>query len=124
MLILPSGELFAGSDNGFVHFNPSSFETSEKAPSVIISKMGVGDKTANGNVDLMEEEDLQHEANSFGFQFSVMRLSRVMTKTGMTYPLPGTFIISTCLPETTGFALCHPPRGMSGLKCISRFSLR
>lgn len=76
MLILPSGELFAGSDNGFVHFNPSSFETSEKAPSVIISKMGVGDKTVNGNVDLMEEVELQHDANSFGFQFSVMSLSR------------------------------------------------
>lgn len=72
LMQMPSGEIYVGSDNGFVHFDPACFNNPGEAPDVIISKMGVGDRTVRGNVDLMKSIRLKASENSFGFQFSLM----------------------------------------------------
>ena len=74
MAILPSGEIFAGSDNGFVSFSPGDFVRELGASDVIVSKMRIGDLTVKGNVDKMTSIQLSPDQNSFGFQLSVMGL--------------------------------------------------
>ncbi|MGN0188435.1 MAG: two-component regulator propeller domain-containing protein, partial [Candidatus Cryptobacteroides sp.] len=74
MAMLPSGEIFAGSDNGFIHFNPKDFRRQVKASDVIVSGMEIGDSRVNGNIDRMREFRLSPDENSFGFQLSVMGL--------------------------------------------------
>lgn len=69
--VLPSTEIFAGSDNGFVHFFPQSLMPEQEPHPVIISKMRVGDKVVGGNVDIIKSFELTYDQNSFGFQFSV-----------------------------------------------------
>lgn len=72
LLHLKSGEIFAGCDNGFIHFNPSTLPYDQRAPEVIISKINVVNKTISGNVDLMDAITLSQSEKSFRFQFSVM----------------------------------------------------
>lgn len=74
-IILRSGELMAGSDNGFVLFAPSSFRPMETAPAVILSEMLIGPDPITGNTDLMDRISLKARQNSFGFEFSVMNLA-------------------------------------------------
>lgn len=69
---MSNGDIFAGSDNGFVVFNPSAFHSNCKAPDVILSQMRIGNKAFSGNVDLQKEIHLESSQNSFGFQFSLM----------------------------------------------------
>lgn len=87
LMMSPSGEIFVGSDNGFVHFDPFSLSSAGEAPDVIISRMGIGDRTLKGNVDLMKSLKLKASENSFGFQFSLM-----------SFTLPGSMRVK-CLLE-------------------------
>ena len=85
LTMLPSGEIFAGSDNGFVNFSPREFVRQIKSSDVIVSKMRIGDNTVKGNVDKMRNIRLSPDQNSFGFQVSIMGLmsnavSRVRVK--------------------------------------------
>lgn len=71
----PEGNIYIGSDNGFIHFNPMDLSGDNHAPSVLISKMVVGNRSVVGNLNFEESVQLPSSQNSFGFQFSVMSLS-------------------------------------------------
>ena len=70
-----SGEIFIGSDNGFVHFDPSRLAARTTPPAVRISKMTVGNRSVEGNLNIRESVRLKNNENSFGFEFSLMSLS-------------------------------------------------
>ena len=74
LLRLPSGDIFAGSDNGFIRFRPLAVEVSGASPRVIVLRMRVGSGFYPGNVDLMDQVQLRPGRNSFGFAFSLMDL--------------------------------------------------
>ena len=69
-----SGDLYFGSDNGFIRFNPDKDSDNQGTTSIIISSMRIMDEDAHfdKNIDLIEEITLEYENNSFGFNFSIM----------------------------------------------------
>jgi len=80
-LRLSSGELCFGSDNGFISFSPKRLRTGGH-PDIIISRLHgsrlhVGDAavTTDDNLDLLDDIRLDHDQNSFGFDFSVPDMS-------------------------------------------------
>lgn len=72
-----SGDMYFGSDNGFIRFNPESLPTASGIPSVVLSSMQIGDHAARfeENIDLLSRITLDHDSNSFGFNFSLLGLS-------------------------------------------------
>ena len=75
-LRLSSGELCFGSNNGFISFSPKRLRTGGH-PDIIISRLHVGDAavTTDDNLDLLDDIRLDHDQNSFGFDFSVPDMS-------------------------------------------------
>lgn len=76
-----SGDMYFGSDNGFVRFNPETLPISPSPPSIVLSSMKIGDEEAHfgENIDLVSEIVLEHDRNSFGFNFSLLGLSAPMS---------------------------------------------
>ena len=72
-----TGDMYFGSNNGFIRFNPQSLPAASTIPGVVLSSMQIGDHTASfpENIDLLSEITLDHESNSFGFNFSLLGLS-------------------------------------------------
>lgn len=72
-----SGDMYFGSDNGFIRFNPGALPRVSNIPSVVLSSMQIGDREARfaENLDLMSKLSLDHDSNSFGFNFSLLGLS-------------------------------------------------
>ena len=75
LAVLSSGEILAGSDNGFIRFAPSSFLPMDTPPQVLISQMHVGGDIIGCNPDCQKRIKLGPHQNSFGFEFSVMNFS-------------------------------------------------
>ena len=73
-LMSSTGDIYFGSDNGFIRFNPLSLSSESSTADVIISSMQIGDKEVHtgSNLDLTETISLDHDQNSFGFGFSVL----------------------------------------------------
>ena len=73
-LLSSTGDIYFGSDNGFIRFNPLSLSSETSTANVIISSMQIGDKEAHigSNLDLTGTISLDHDQNSFGFGFSVL----------------------------------------------------
>ena len=78
---LPDGEMYFGSDNGFIHFRPSDLYRLYQPPSVIITQMRVGDKTqpGNTNIDLVDSVILNPKERSFGFEFALLGMNMPAT---------------------------------------------
>ena len=72
-----TGDMYFGSDNGFVRFSPSELPAEAAIKRVVLSSMQIGDSEAvfDENIDLMSEIVLDHDSNSFGFHFSLLGLS-------------------------------------------------
>lgn len=75
-LRLSSGDLCFGSDNGFISFSPKRLRAGGH-PDIVISRLHVGDAavTTDDNLDLLDDIRLDHDQNSFGFDFSVPDMS-------------------------------------------------
>lgn len=71
------GDMFFGSDNGFIRVNPSKLYAEVSSPKIVITKMKVADKYVDTgcNIDLSTEVKLAKNENSFGFDFSVLGVS-------------------------------------------------
>lgn len=74
---IAGGDMFFGSDNGFIRVNPSNLYAGVSTPKVVITKLKVADKDADTgmNIDLMREIRLARNENSFGFDFSLLGVS-------------------------------------------------
>ena len=76
VLTLSDGQLLFGSENGFICFDPDSFEPEPMQIRVLISDMTVGGVSRSPgdgrflNIDIAEELCLAPRENSFGFSFS------------------------------------------------------
>lgn len=75
------GDIFFGSANGFVRFNPSGFYYGKTVPNLVVTDFRIGDaKVLPGekgsplkcNVDITDEIALSARKNSFGFSFSIL----------------------------------------------------
>lgn len=77
------GNMFFGSQNGFIRFNPDHFYPGSVTPNLVLTDFRVGDeiiKPGPGspldcNVDMVEEIRLRPGQNSFGISASVLSLS-------------------------------------------------
>ena len=67
-----SGDIYIGSDNGFVTFRPSSLYQARQIPEVVVTGISVAGREMHSgrNPDLMESLELGRDENSFGFAFS------------------------------------------------------
>lgn len=71
-LLLSSGELCFGSDNGFISFSPKRMRSGERSY-IVITGLHAGNEAirTEDNLDLMDKIRLRHDQNSFDFDFSV-----------------------------------------------------
>lgn len=67
-----NGELFFGSENGFVHFNPGDLKADIPVPELTITSVRVGNRVLDGNPDLCDRLTLKSSENSFGIEFSCL----------------------------------------------------
>ena len=69
-----TGDMYFGSDNGFIRFNPEHLQGGRATTRVIITSMNIGDEEAifDKNVDLVPEMELPYGRNSFGFNFAIL----------------------------------------------------
>ncbi|MGN0189311.1 MAG: two-component regulator propeller domain-containing protein, partial [Candidatus Cryptobacteroides sp.] len=69
-----TGDMYFGSDNGFIRFNPERLQGGRLSARVIITSMNIGEEEAvfDKNVDLVPEVELPYGRNSFGFNFAIL----------------------------------------------------
>lgn len=72
-----SGDMYFGSKNGFIRFNPQHLTNGPDMTNVVISSMQIGEEQAQfeQNIDLIKEITLKNDQNSFGFNFSILGLT-------------------------------------------------
>lgn len=79
------GDLYFGSNSGFIRFNPNRFIVNPQAPNLVITDLKIGDdivttSTRNSplsdcNIDESSEIILSPKQNSFGFSFAILNSS-------------------------------------------------
>lgn len=69
-----TGDMYFGSDNGFIRFNPGHLQGGRTSARVIITSMNIGEEEAvfDKNPDLVPEVELPYGRNSFGFNFAIL----------------------------------------------------
>lgn len=79
------GDLYFGSNSGFIRFNPNRFIVNTQTPNLVITDLIIGDdivttSTKNSplsdwNIDESKEITLSPKQNSFGFNFAILNSS-------------------------------------------------
>lgn len=79
--VTSTGEIFMGSDNGFIRFSPSGISAVNVCNAVAITAMRIGDELVKPgvegspldmNIDICKEVSLEPDQNSFGFSFAML----------------------------------------------------
>ncbi|MBO4475856.1 MAG: response regulator [Bacteroidales bacterium] len=68
------GDVYFGSDNGFIRFNPKVVSSEQDIPKVVITKLRIGPRNIirDSNIDLMSSMTFAWDERSFGFYLSVL----------------------------------------------------
>lgn len=77
-----NGDIYFGSNSGFIRFNPSQFVTDSQLPNLVITDLKIGDDfvtpftkkspLTDTNIDECSEIILSPKQNSFGFNFAIL----------------------------------------------------
>lgn len=75
------GDLYFGSKNGFIRFNPNGFTAGDSSPRLVVTDLKIGDRIVTPtdespplsgcNVDEISQRNLSPRQNSFGFNFAI-----------------------------------------------------
>jgi len=69
-----SGDMYFGSDNGFIRFNPSNLSSTSGQTHVALTKLRIGPRniTVDSNIDLMDRLEFKPDERSFGFALAFL----------------------------------------------------
>lgn len=72
--VATDGDLYFGSDNGFIRFNPLEVSSGQEVPRVVLTKLRIGPRIIirDSNIDLMSSMTFARDERSFGFNLSVL----------------------------------------------------